>query len=184
MYDVRGRCTRLIPLLAASMIVLAGCSGDSLSEETSFLTFTPDRWTVTLDSVHTVFMIADVSPLTVNDVQALGASLVWDETQVLLCADPSFPPELRGSFVKIREEGDGFLTIGDGFESNNQGGEGCNISTSMQSAFNDYGLPETACLSVRSRGLDNEYCAPLNIIAGKWPHAVVVSGERRKGEAR
>ncbi len=30
----------------------------------------------------------------------------------------------------------------------------------MLAAFVDFGVPETACLSVRSNGVDDEYCAP------------------------
>ena len=165
MYTLAERRTLLGSLLAASVFVLLGCSEDVSTEEASFLTFTPDRWTVTLDSIHTVFMVADVSPLVVDEVQDLGGWLVWNETQIVLCADPTFPPVQTGSYIKIRDEGDGFLTIGDGFESNNQGGDECDIGTLMQSAFDDFGLPETACLSVRSSGVNNEYCAPLNVVA-------------------
>jgi hypothetical protein len=32
----------------------------------------------------------------------------------------------------------------------------------MQDAFDEYGLPETACVAVRVDGLDHEYCAPLS----------------------
>jgi hypothetical protein len=129
------------------------------------LTFTPVDWTITLDTrgagIHTVFMIADVSPLTVDDLQDLGGRLVWEETEVVLCTDPR--PGQFGRFISIREVGDGFLRIGDGFQTNSQGAR-CSINTAMENAFDDFGLPETACLFVRANGVDSEYCAPLNVI--------------------
>jgi len=33
----------------------------------------------------------------------------------------------------------------------------------MLPAFVDFGLPESACLFVRSDGIDDEYCAPLAV---------------------
>jgi hypothetical protein len=164
MCALSSRRTLVGSFLVALVFVLLGCSEGSSPEEPSLLKFVPDRWTVTMDSIHTVFMIANARPLTVDEVQDLGGTMVWSVTQILLCADPNFPPVLRGSFVKIREEGEGFLTIGDGFESNNQGGHGCDVSTPMQDAFDRFGLPEAACLWVRSSGVDSEYCAPLNVL--------------------
>ena len=80
-----------------------------------------------------------------------------------MCADPTYPPELQGKFISIRDVGDGFLRIGDGFQSNTQG-PGCDINTAMQNAFDEFGLPNNACLSVRSGDINYEFCAPLNII--------------------
>ena len=33
----------------------------------------------------------------------------------------------------------------------------------MDQAFEDFGLPETACLFVVSNGVEDEYCAPLDV---------------------
>jgi hypothetical protein len=123
------------------------------------ITFTPVEWSINLDDtdagIHTIFMIADVRPLTEDDLQDLGGELIWDETHVTLCVDPLG--------ISIRDVGDGFLRIGDIFQSNFQA-SGCDINTTMQNAFDDFGLPETACLSVRSGDLDYEFCAPLDVI--------------------
>ena len=107
-------------------------------------------------------MIARASPLTVAELQDLGGRLVWDQTQVTLCADPTFPPVEGDKFVSIRAVGSGFLAIGDGFESNTQG-VGCGINAAMQSAFDIFGLPNEACISVTTGGVNYEYCAPLNV---------------------
>jgi hypothetical protein len=131
------------------------------------LTFTPVEWTIARDThgagIHTIYMIADVSPLVVDDLQDIGGELIWEETQITLCADPTYPPVEWGKFISIRDVGDGFLRIGDGFQSNGQG-PGCDINTTMQNAFDNFGLPEKACLSVRSGDINYEFCAPLNII--------------------
>jgi hypothetical protein len=114
------------------------------------LTFMPVRWGITLNDsgpgVHLVFMEADVRPLTTNDVENVSGRLIWDETVVDLCT------------IHIRQEGVGFLHIGDIFQTS----EGCgNNPTAMQDAFDDFGLPETACVTVSFDGVDHEYCAPL-----------------------
>ena len=99
------------------------------------ITFTPDDWTITLDAqgpgIHSIFMLVDVSPLTVPELQDLDGKLVWDETQVVLCKDPT--PD--GNFITIREVGAGFLKLGDGFESDFQG-DGCAINAELANAAN------------------------------------------------
>ena len=140
---------------------------DSIRTVDCELTFTPVQWTIARDTdgagIHTIFMITDVSPLVVDDLQDIGGELIWEETQITLCADPSYPPVQWGKFISIRDVGDGFLRIGDGFQSNGQG-TGCDINTTMQNAFDDFGLPKNACLSVRSGNTNHEFCAPLNVI--------------------
>lgn len=131
------------------------------------LTFTPVDWTIDLDThgegIHTIFMIADVSPMTVDDLQDLGGKLIWEgEVEINLCMDPTYPPVQWGKFISIRDVGDEFLRIGDGFQTNFQGA-GCDINDAMQNAFVG-SLPETACLSVRSGDVDHAFCAPLNVI--------------------
>ena len=131
------------------------------------LTFTPVEWTIVRDThgegIHSIHMIADVSPLIADDLQDIGGELVWEETQITLCADPTYPPVEWGRFISIRDVGDGFLRIGDIFLTNGQG-PGCDINTTMQNAFDDFGLPKNACLSVRSGDINYEFCAPLNVI--------------------
>ena len=122
---------------------------DCVPVEISALAFTPVEWSITLDThgagIHTVFMIADVSPLAVDEVEDLGGRLVWEETEVELCG------------ISIRGGGDGSLLIGDGFQTTECADAG------LETAFDDFDLPETACLFVRTGGLEHEYCAPLTV---------------------
>ena len=108
------------------------------------------------------FFIADVLPLSVDDVQRLGGKLIWEETQVKLCA--AHPPEEWGAGISIRGIGDGFLRIGDGFQSNSQNTEDCSVDAQLQEAFDDYGLPILACLSVKTCSDKQEFCGPLDEI--------------------
>jgi len=107
-------------------------------------------WKIALDDegpgIHTVFMITTF-PLREADVQGVGGRLVWEDTEVELCR------------IGIRSAGDGFVRIGDIFQTT----EGCGTNTGMQQAFDDHGLPETACVYVRADGVDDEYCAALAI---------------------
>jgi hypothetical protein len=114
--------------------------------------FTPVEWGIDLDEeswgpgVHTVFMEVDARPLLPGQVEGVSGKLIWDETVVELCN------------IGMDDVGNGSLHIGDTFQTI----EGCGTNpTAMQDAFDEYGLPETACLAVRVDGLDHEYCAPL-----------------------
>ncbi len=112
---------------------------------------TPVQWGITIDDagsgVHSVDMIVDARPLTPDQVEDVSGRLVWDETVVDLC------------HMDIREVGAGFVHVGDIFGT----GEGCGTDpTAMQDAFDAFGVPETACVSVGVAGLDHEYCAPLS----------------------
>ena len=118
-----------------------------------FFTFTPVQWGIIIDNadldpgVYTVDMIVDARPLTVDLVGDVSGRLIWAGTVVDLCG------------ISIRQAGDRFLHIGDIFQT----GEGCGSNpTAMQDAFDDFGLPETACMTVRFGGVDYEYCAPLS----------------------
>ena len=131
------------------------------------LTFTPVQWRINLDDpgpgVHTVFMEVDARPLTASLVDGLSGKLIWDETVVDLCR------------IGIRNLEDGFLHIGDIFQTS----EGCGSNpTAMQDAFDEFGLPETACVTVTVGGEDHEYCAPLgvprNASVGSEPGTVTV----------
>jgi hypothetical protein len=116
--------------------------------------YTPEMtWGITLDDpywgpgIHTVFMIADFHPLTVDQVDDLSGTLIWDETVVDLCN------------IQFRHVGDGYLFVGDIFQTV----EGCGSNpTAMQDAFDEFGIPNVACLTVTAGGVDHEYCAPLN----------------------
>jgi hypothetical protein len=112
---------------------------------------TPVAWGIDIDDadsgVHLVDMIVEARPLTPDQVDRVSGRLVWGETVVDLCR------------IEIREVGGGFVHIGDIFGTD----EGCGANpTAMQDAFDEFGLPETACVAVRAAGVDHEYCAPLS----------------------
>ena len=108
-----------------------------------------EEWRIELGNggIHTVVLMKTFSPLDEADVQDLGGRLVWPETKIDLCR------------VGVRAVGDGFLQIGDIFQTT----EGCEDGPGMQQAFDDFGLPETACVFVRSNDLKDEHCAPLAV---------------------
>lgn len=110
-----------------------------------------EGWTIALNDygpgIHSVWMIRSFSPLRAADVQELGGRLVWEQTEIELCR------------IAIRSVGDGSLQIGDRFQTT----EGCGTNTGMQQAFDDFGLPDTACVYFRENGGDVEYCAPLAV---------------------
>jgi hypothetical protein len=135
--------------------------------------FTPVQWGIHLDDlgpgVHTVLMGVDARPLTASLVEDVSGKLIWDERVVDLCQ--------IGFGVE-----DGSLQIGDIFQTT----EGCGSNpTAMQDAFNEFGLPETACLTVRFGGVDHEYCAPLRgpeeISVGSEPGTITVSLDGLEG---
>ncbi len=125
---------------------------DDFEETIGSLTFTPVQWGINLDDpewgpgVHTVFMIVNVHPLTTDHAEDASGRLVWEETIVELCG------------IAIRCAGEGFLHIGDILQTI----EGCGDDpTAMQSAFDEFGLPRMACVSISFDGVDYEHCAPL-----------------------
>ncbi len=115
--------------------------------------FTPVEWGIALEEgwgpgVYTVRMSADARTLLPEQIEAVGGRLVWDETVVELCN------------IGIDGVGGGSVHIGDIFQTI----EGCGANpNAMQEAFDEFGLPETACLVVTSGGVDHEYCAPLGV---------------------
>ncbi len=107
-----------------------------------------DEWTITPDGdsvgSYIFHMVKTFSPLEEADLQDLGGRLVWPETEIDLCD------------VNIWGAGDGFVQIGIISPTT----EGC---PGMLPAFVDFGWPQTACLFVRSNGIDDEYCEPLAV---------------------
>ncbi|MDG2111071.1 MAG: hypothetical protein P8N02_00470 [Actinomycetota bacterium] len=81
------------------------------------------------------------------DLQGVDGRLIWDETEIELCA------------VGIGSAGVGVVQISKIFPTTE---EGCGPNTETQQTFDDFGVPETACVHVRwSSGAEDEYCAPL-----------------------
>lgn len=107
-----------------------------------------DEWSITPDGEspgsYIFHMIKTFSPLEETDVDDLGGRLVWPEAEIDLCD------------IEIQGVGDGFVQIGIVSPTT----EGC---PGMLQAFEDLGLPQTACLFVRSDGIADEFCAPLTV---------------------
>jgi len=111
---------------------------------------TPSQWGIDLNDagpgVHTVFMLVDASSLAGEHIEELAGRLIWAETVVDLCG------------ISIRADEDALLHVGDIFQTT----EGCGSNpTAMQDAFDAYGLPESACVSMTAGDVEHEYCAPL-----------------------
>ena len=105
------------------------------------------NWRIEVDDSggrHMVSMIRRFPSVGEDDVETVGGRLVWSETEVELCN------------VEVRSAGDGFVQVGDIFAST----EDC---PGMAEAFEDFGLPESACLFLRSDGVVDEHCAPLDM---------------------
>lgn len=117
------------------------------------LELTPLRWTIDLNispGVHRIFTTVEARPLDADRVAELTGSLVWDDTVVDLCN------------ISIRYEGDGYLTIGDGFQTD-EPWDCAENPTEMQEAFDSSGLPRQACVGVLTvQGHRYEYCAPFD----------------------
>lgn len=109
----------------------------------------PDEWFVDLDGggndIPFVHLIETFEPLDESDVEGVGGRLVWDATEIELCT------------IEIRAIGDGFVQVGNIFSA----AEDCDGDTTVLDAFDRLGPPPTACLLVRSDGVDDEHCAPL-----------------------
>lgn len=113
--------------------------------------FTAVNWSIGLEDEarggYTLHTIVEARPLLPEQVEDVSGRLIWDRTVVDLCG------------IAIRDAGAGFVHIGDIFQTTEGCGENPNA---MQEAFDQFGLPDTACLVVTSGGVDHEYCAPLS----------------------
>jgi hypothetical protein len=107
-----------------------------------------DVWSIDVDAdgvgVHIIHMHKTFGAVEEADIEDLGGRLVWPETEIEVCS------------ADIIAVGDGSVRIGAFFPT----AEEC---PGMGQVFDDFGLPETACLFVRSGGIDDEYCAPLTV---------------------
>lgn len=114
--------------------------------------FTPVAWDIALEEswgpgVYTLRMVVDASPLLPDQLESLSGKLVWADTVVDLCN------------IGVDDAGGSFVQFGDTFQTI----EGCGENpTAMQDAFDQFGLPDLACLLVASGGVEHEYCAPLS----------------------
>jgi hypothetical protein len=132
-------------------------------------------WGIILDSagpgVHLVHMVVEVRPTPESRAEVpeeetfeVSGRLVWDETVVDLCGvqdrryyDPRWGP---GNDEEDPAQWEGFMWIGDIFYTD----EWCTWSWSkseLQSAFDDFGMPEQACVDFTADDLTYELCEPL-----------------------
>ena len=114
------------------------------------LQFTPVEWDIGLGNgtqgVDTLYTIVEARPLLPEHVEDVSGRLIWSETIVDLCG------------ITIRDAGPGFVHIGDIYQT----AEGCGANpNAMQETFDQFGLPELACLVITAGGVEHEYCAPL-----------------------
>lgn len=120
----------------------------------------PLEWTIVEqgNDIWGIAMIVRAEPMTVEHLGEFGGSLVWSETTIELCNNQE---GMEQAGIDVRIEGEGFLDIGDGFESNWQATD-CPINVVMADAFVSYGVPDYACIFVEDiGGTKVEYCSPL-----------------------
>jgi hypothetical protein len=128
------------------------------------ISMSPVQWTIVPrdGDIWTIFMIARVEPMTIEQLGEFGGSLVWNETTIELCTNKAGQEWHTG--INIRYEGQGFLEIGDGFESNMQATD-CAINNALGDAFDAYGVPDNACIFVENiEGAMKEYCSTVEEI--------------------
>ncbi|RZV45698.1 MAG: hypothetical protein EX267_04880 [Acidimicrobiia bacterium] len=125
--------------------------GEVTASSLEVLTFNAVDWRIDLDDwgrgIHTVHMNVVAQPLAAVQVVDTSGRLVWDETTVELCA--------IGTDNEL-----GSVRVGDTFQTT----EGCGSNpTAMQDAFDEFGLPDEACVFIEVNGHDQpiSYCAPL-----------------------
>jgi hypothetical protein len=99
----------------------------------------PEAWIIDPDGAGV--------PIDESDVEDVGGRLVWTETEIELCG------------VELRAADEASVQIGDIIPAS----QGCDGDNQMRDAFLDFGMPDLACVFVRARGVDDEYCAPLTI---------------------
>jgi hypothetical protein len=113
----------------------------------------PVDWRIQLDEagpgVHTVYMNVEIDGLAPRRIADTSGSLIWNGMIVELCR------------IGVDRD-DGFLGVGDIFQTT----EGCGPNpTAMQDAFDEFGLPDDACVIIHLEGHDQPiaHCAPLSI---------------------
>ena len=145
---------------------------------------TPFEWIIEPIGSDTwrIFIIARAEPMTAGQLGEFGGSLVWSETTVELCSNQEGQAWHAG--INIRQEGEGFLLIGDGFESNWQA-PGCLINDAMTDAFASYGVPDRACIFVEDiAGTRIEHCSPIQTIGNEGNEPFVrVQGIKTSGDS-
>jgi hypothetical protein len=115
-------------------------------------TLTPVEWSA---SNWGASMIVEASPLDAQDVAAIGASLIWEETTITLTSSTHVPSDLAN--IAIREIGDGYVHIGDIF--------GFDERPDLEEAAANHGPPSAACIYVDNGWTVRDHCAPLTLIA-------------------
>lgn len=128
---------------------------ESLSVDDGEVSLTEVEWNILLNDpgwepgVHSINTIVEFRPLSEDAVQDLFGYLVWEaeNTVVDLCS------------VEVRDAGNGYVHIGDGYQTI----EGCGDDpTAMQDAFDAFGPPDHACVGlVTTSGDEHKYCSPL-----------------------
>jgi hypothetical protein len=132
-------------VLLVAVVLVTGCASEGGSA------FTPLEWNIEPDAVrgiHTVSMIVGANPQTGDQIEDVSGRLIWPTAVVDLCG------------VRTRGVADGFLNIGDIFQTT----EGCGDNpNAMQDAFREFGMPELACLTVSLGAFGSlQHCAPLD----------------------
>jgi hypothetical protein len=159
-----GSKTFLLGLVAA-VIILAIAAIVYLTGSAPKPAFTPVEWGIQANALgegqHVILMTANVEPLLLGDLQGIGGSLVWPETRIDLCS--RYPGSDLGLSVRETDEAVPNVIIGDIFESTSLY-PGCATNDSMAQAFNEYGLPGSGCLKIRTADTWHESCAPLDVL--------------------
>jgi hypothetical protein len=110
----------------------------------------PDEWIIDPDGADDgipVIHMIKTFPFDELDVDDIGGRLVWAETEMELCD------------VEIRAADEASVQIGNIYPASHR----CDGGTLLGDAIDDFGMPQTACVFVRSRGVDDERCGPLTI---------------------
>jgi len=157
---------RLLLGLVAAVVILAIAAIVYLTGSGPKPAFTPVEWGIYSDVLgegqHVIAMTVNVEPMLPDEVQEISGSLVWSETTVVLCSG-YLQASVDGLDLRGTDEAVPSVTIGDIFESASQS-PGCAINDSMAQAFDENGLPEAGCLKIKTKDVQYEFCAPLDVL--------------------